>query len=116
MPAREVDDEGQLSYVPPAGADDRHTGNAPQAGAHHRGPPDLNDAIPQDLGFVDRSDPEPCFDPEINFVVGKKQLGKIIDKCITNHGFTVSAERAGRHQGPGLPLLHRGLLTVAIAI
>ena len=50
-----------------------------------------NDAIPQDLGFVDRSDPETMFDPEINFVVGKKQLGKIIDKCITKHGFTVSA-------------------------
>ena len=51
----------------------------------------FNDAIPQDLGFVDRSDPETMFDPEINFVVGKKQLGKIIDKCITKHGFTVSA-------------------------
>ena len=50
-----------------------------------------NEAIPQDLGFVDRNDPETMFDPEINFVVGKKQLGKIIDKCITKHGFTESA-------------------------
>ena len=50
-----------------------------------------NEAIPQDLGFVDRTNPETMFDPEINFVVGKKQLGKIIDKCITKHGFTVSA-------------------------
>ena len=33
---------------------------------------------------MDRSDPEAMFEPEINFVVGKKQLGKIIDKCITN--------------------------------
>ena len=50
-----------------------------------------NQAIPQDLGFVDRNDPEAMFEPEINFVTGKKQLGKIIDKCITKYGFTVSA-------------------------
>ena len=40
---------------------------------------------------MDRTDPEHMFDPEINFVVGKKQLGKIIDKCINKHGFTKSA-------------------------
>ena len=51
----------------------------------------FNDGIPQDLGFVDRTDPETMFDPEINFVAGKKQLGKIIDKCIEKHGFNVSA-------------------------
>ena len=51
----------------------------------------FNEGIPQDLGFVDRSDPEAMFDPEINFITGKKQLGKIIDKCISKHGFTVSA-------------------------
>ena len=54
-------------------------------------PLNFNNNITQVLGFVDRSDPETMFDPEINFVVGKKQLGKIIDKCITKHGFTVSA-------------------------
>ncbi len=43
----------------------------------------FNEPIPQDLGFVDRADPEAMFDLEINFVCGKKQLGKIIDKCIT---------------------------------
>ena len=57
-----------------------------------------NEAIPQDLGFVDRTDPDTMFDPEVNFVVGKKtQLGRIIDKCITRHGFTTSAGHAGRH-------------------
>mgnify|MGYP000225989423 FL=1 len=42
----------------------------------------FNQPIPQDLGFVDRSDPEHLFDLEIDFLVGKKQLGKIIDRCI----------------------------------
>ena len=44
-----------------------------------------NEAIPQDLGFVDRTDPETMFDPEINFVVGKKQLGKIIRRYAGRH-------------------------------
>ena len=46
----------------------------------------FNQPIPQDLGFVDRSDPEHLFDLEIDFLVGKKQLGKIIDRCIKVHG------------------------------
>ena len=41
-----------------------------------------NEPIPQDLGFVDRNDPAHAFDLEVDFLVGKKQLGKIIDKCI----------------------------------
>ena len=74
-----------------------------------------NDAIPQDLGFVDRSDPETMFDPEINFVVGKKQLGKIIDKCITKHGFTVSAGVLDAIKDLGYHYSTVGSLTVAIA-
>jgi len=74
-----------------------------------------NEAIPQDLGFVDRTDPETMFDPEINFVVGKKQLGKIIDKCITKHGFTVSAGVLDAIKDLGYHYSTRGSLTVAIA-
>ena len=44
-----------------------------------------NEPIPQDLGFVDRSVPGQEFDLEVSFLVGKKQLGKIIDKCIRRH-------------------------------
>ena len=74
-----------------------------------------NEAIPQDLGFVDRSDPEAMFEPEINFVVGKKQLGKIIDKCITKHGFTVSAGVLDAIKDLGYHYSTIGSLTVAIA-
>ena len=74
-----------------------------------------NEAIPQDLGFVDRSDPEATFEPEINFVVGKKQLGKIIDKCITKHGFTVSAGVLDAIKDLGYHYSTVGSLTVAIA-
>ncbi len=74
-----------------------------------------NEAIPQDLGFVDRSDPEQMFEPEINFVVGKKQLGKIIDRCISKHGFTVSAGMLDAIKDLGYHYSTIGSLTVAIA-
>ena len=48
----------------------------------------FNESIPQDLGFVDRSMPENEFKLEIDFLVGKKMLGKIIDKCYLKHGPT----------------------------
>ena len=41
----------------------------------------FNEAIPQDLGFVDRKNPENAFDFEIDFLVGKNELRKIIDRC-----------------------------------
>ncbi len=74
-----------------------------------------NEAIPQDLGFVDRTDPEAMFDPEVNFVVGKKQLGKIIDKCITRHGFTTAAGVLDAIKDLGYHYSTVGSLTVAIA-
>ena len=42
----------------------------------------FNAPIPQDLGYVDRTDPENAFKLEIDFLVKKGNLGKIIDKCI----------------------------------
>jgi len=51
----------------------------------------FNKAIPQDLGFVDRSNPETMFDLEIEFVTKKKQLGQIVDRCIKYHGSAVTA-------------------------
>ena len=52
----------------------------------------FNDPIPQDLGYVDRSDSEQQFDLEISFLVKKKQLGNIIDRCIRVHGTARTAE------------------------
>ncbi|MEG0765928.1 MAG: DNA-directed RNA polymerase subunit beta', partial [Pseudoflavonifractor sp.] len=75
----------------------------------------FNEGIPQDLGFVDRTDPATMFEPEINFVTGKKQLGKIIDKCITKHGFTVSAGVLDTIKARGYKFSTRGALTVSIS-
>ena len=51
-----------------------------------------NEGIPQNLGFVDRSKPENIFEPEINFAVSKKNLGKIIAKSINSNGLSATAE------------------------
>ncbi len=74
-----------------------------------------NEPIPQDLGFVDRSDPAKEFDLEIDFLVGKKQLGKIIDKCIRKHGFTVATEMLDRIKALGYKYSTKGAISVSIA-
>ena len=52
----------------------------------------FNKPIPQDLGFVDRSKPENLFKLEIDCTVGKKMLGKIVDRCIKMHTISETAE------------------------
>ena len=74
-----------------------------------------NEPIPQDLGFVDRSDPARAFDLEVDFLVGKKQLGKIIDKCIRVHGFTVSTEMLDKIKALGYKYSTKGAISVSIA-
>ena len=74
-----------------------------------------NEPIPQDLGFVDRNDPEHAFDLEVDFLVGKKQLGKIIDKCIRVHGFTVSTEMLDKIKALGYKYSTKGAISVSIA-
>ena len=51
----------------------------------------FNNPIPQDLGFVDRTQPDKEFKLEIDFVVKKKQLGQIVDKLISVHGVSVAS-------------------------
>ena len=75
----------------------------------------FNEPIPQDLGYVDRSDPEHAFDHEISFQVGKKQLGDIIDRCIQKYGFTISAEVLDNIKALGFKYSTIGALTISIA-
>jgi DNA-directed RNA polymerase subunit beta' len=75
----------------------------------------FNEPIPQDLGFVDRSKPENAFELEISFLVGKKKLGVIIDKCIRKHGFTIATEMLDRVKALGYKYSTKGAITVSIA-
>ena len=75
----------------------------------------FNEPIPQDLGYVDRTDPEHAFDLEISFQVGKKQLGDIIDRCIQKYGFTISAEVLDNIKALGYKYSTIGALTISVA-
>ena len=74
----------------------------------------FNDPIPQDLGFVDRSLPENEFKLEITRLVTKKELGKIIDRCIRVHGTTVTAEVLDRVKAQGFKYSTKGAITVSV--
>ncbi len=75
----------------------------------------FNEAIPQDLGFVDRSNPEKILDLEIAFSTGKKELGKIIERCIQKHGFTKSAEILDLIKSLGFKYSTKGAITISIS-
>ena len=93
----------------------------------------FNESIPQDLGFVDRNDPEHKFDLEWSFAVrdpemtriesnddftqnkvGKKQLGKIIERCIDLHGTSLSSIVLDKIKATGFKFSTKGAVTVAV--
>ena len=74
----------------------------------------FNTPIPQDLGFVDRSTDDAKFLYEIDFKVGKKQLSKIIEKCIKVHGAARTSEVLDAVKAQGYKYSTRGALTVAV--
>jgi len=75
----------------------------------------FNRNIPQDLGFADRSNPDNMFDYEITFQCGKKELGKIVDRTINKHGFTVAAEVLDAVKATGYKYSTQAAITVSIA-
>ena len=75
----------------------------------------INDAIPQNLGFKSRETTDELFPLEIDFVVGKKQLGKIIDNCIRINGFTLSTEMLDKVKALGYKYSTKASITVSIA-
>ena len=75
----------------------------------------FNRAIPQDLHYVDRSDPSKLFDLEIDFVTGSKQLGQIIDRCIKYHGFGVTANMLDEIKSMGFKYSTRASISISVA-
>ena len=73
----------------------------------------FNENMPQDLGFVNRN--EDPFGLEIDFLVDKKALGKIIDKCFRRHGNTKTAEVLDHIKSLGFKFSTVGGITVAVA-
>ncbi len=75
----------------------------------------FNEHIPQDLGFVDRTDPTKLLDLEIDMTCGKKQLGKIINLCIEKHGFTVAAQVLDSIKSMGYKYSTKAAISISIS-
>ena len=75
----------------------------------------FNAPIPQDLGFVDRSAEDSLFEYEVSFLVNKKKLGQIIDRCIHTHGTAVTAEMLDRIKAQGYKYSTKAAITVAVS-
>ncbi len=74
----------------------------------------FNEHLPQDLGYVDRSDPEEIFRYEVDFLVNKKKLGDIIDRSIQCHGTAMTAEMLDKIKALGFKYSTLSGLTVAV--
>ncbi len=75
----------------------------------------FNCSIPQDLGFVDRKDPEKMFGLEIDFKVTKKTLGKIIDRCIRVHGVELTSKVLDKIKDTGYRYSTKSGITVSVS-
>ena len=74
----------------------------------------FNHPIPQDLGYVDRTDPEHKFDYEIGFQVTKKKLPDIISRCLTKHGSKTTAIMLDAIKAQGYKYSTLSAITVAV--
>ncbi len=75
----------------------------------------FNEIIPQDLGFVKREKPEDYIKYEIDFHVAKKHLKKILEKVISTHGATRTAEVLDDIKAMGYKFSTRAAMTVSIS-
>ena len=75
----------------------------------------FNEILPQDLGFVDRTQEGNELVLEVDFHVGKKQLKKILEKVINTHGATKTAEVLDDIKSMGYKYSTRAAMTVSIS-
>ncbi len=75
----------------------------------------FNEIISQDLGFVDRNDPENFLKLEVDFHVSKKELKQILEKCINNEGAIKTAETLDAIKALGYKYSTRAAMTVSIS-
>ncbi|QUA54146.1 DNA-directed RNA polymerase subunit beta' [Aristaeella lactis] len=75
----------------------------------------FNDALPQNLGFVKRECLDDMFQLEIDELVGKKQLSKIVDQCFHTQGEHKTAQVLDKIKALGFKYSTVGAITVSVA-
>ena len=74
----------------------------------------FNEFIPQDLGYVDRTNSEKQFDLEISFLIKKKQMSDLIQRCIQQHGTATTSEVLDKIKAMGYKYSTKSGITVAV--
>ena len=75
----------------------------------------FNEILPQDLGYVDRNDPENLLKLEVDFLVTKKKLKDILQRIIDTHGTFKTAEVLDLIKAMGYKYSTIAAMTVSIA-
>ncbi|MDO4438527.1 MAG: DNA-directed RNA polymerase subunit beta' [Eubacteriales bacterium] len=75
----------------------------------------FNEIIPQDLGFVDRTKEGNELVPEVDFLVKKGELKKILEKVMSIHGATQTAITLDNIKAIGYKFSTRAAMTVSIS-
>ena len=75
----------------------------------------FNDALPQNLGFRKRECLEDMFALEIDELVGKKQLSKIVDQCFHTQGEHRTAQVLDKIKALGFKYSTVGAITVSVS-
>ncbi len=75
----------------------------------------FNEAVPQDLGYIDRSEPGRFFDLEVDFIVDRKALGEIVNRCIKIHGTTQTAIALDKVKSLGFKFSTKGAITISVS-
>jgi len=74
----------------------------------------FNDAIPQNLGFVARETKEDYLKYEIDKLVGKKDLQKIVGACFKRHGASCAADVLDKIKALGFKYSTVGAITTSV--
>ena len=74
----------------------------------------FNSKLPQDLGYVDRTDPEKVFDLEVDFLTTDKELKQIVDRTIKLHGFSDAARVLDDIKSMGYKYSTRSAISISI--
>ena len=75
----------------------------------------FNEALPQDLGFVKRECLDDMFALEVDELVGKKQLSRIVDQCFHTQGEHKTAQVLDKIKALGFKYSTVGAITVSVA-
>ena len=73
----------------------------------------FNSNIPQDLGYVNREQDE--YSLEVDFVLDKKQIGIVIDKCYRKHGNEVTSIMLDNIKNMGYMYSTKSAISVSVA-